>query len=261
VNTQSNPDNFAGRPLVKGTDFSPYVKPQKKNWPLAPTAIFPLLIFFGLLALPSLRAQAPAQPKQTDPQQQKPKPPAETNPFPGDTNNVPVMPNADTAAPAPPPANAAPPVMPEDETDPVRSPDDPMPGDAGSSDSSSSNSPSMAKILEPPPDTSTKHKGNPAPEHAETAQEDESVGNFYLSDHDWNGALSRFDSALVLDPENPDVYWGLAEAQRHLGQFAAAKANYQKVMEYDPDSKHAKEAKKLLKDPEMANAAGLPAKP
>ena len=41
---------------------------------------------------------------------------------------------------------------------------------------------------------------------------------------------------LVLDPENPEVYWGMGEAQRHLGKFAEAKASYEKLVEYDPDS-------------------------
>lgn len=217
------------------------------------------LLGCGAMCSAKVAAQTPAPPKQTD-QQQKPKPPAESNPFPGDTNNVPVMPNAETAAPAAAPANVAPPALPGDETDPVRSPDDPMPGDAGSSDSSSSNSASLAKILQPPPDTGKKGQGNPEPVHVETAKEDENVGSLYLGEHDWKGALSRFESALVLDPENPDVYWGLAECQRHLGQFAAARANYEKVMEYDPDSRHAKDAKKLLKQPDLANAAA-PAKP
>jgi hypothetical protein len=39
-----------------------------------------------------------------------------------------------------------------------------------------------------------------------------------------------------------------------LGNFAEARANYLKVIEYDPGSKHAKEAQRILKDPEMANA-------
>ena len=218
------------------------------------------LLLLGAMCPLRIPAQTPAPPKQTEQQQQKPKAPVESNPFPGDTNNVPVMPNAETAAPAAAPASVAPPALPSDETDPVRSPDDPMPGDAASSDSSSSNSPSLAKILQPPPDTGKKSKGKPEPDHVETAKEDENVGNFYMSSHDWKGALSRFESALVLDPENPDVYWGLAECQRHLGQFAEAKANYEKVMEYDPDSRHAKDAKKLLKEPELAHAA-MPAKP
>jgi tetratricopeptide (TPR) repeat protein len=59
---------------------------------------------------------------------------------------------------------------------------------------------------------------------------------------------------VVLDPENPEVYWGLAEAQRHIGKFTEAKASYQKLLDYDPDSKHGKEARKILKSPELANA-------
>ena len=77
---------------------------------------------------------------------------------------------------------------------------------------------------------------------------------YYLDNKDWKAALSRFQSALVLDPDNPDVYWGLAEAERHLGNFADARANYQKVMDYDPGSRHAKEARKALQDPDFANA-------
>ena len=49
----------------------------------------------------------------------------------------------------------------------------------------------------------------------------------------------------------------MAEAQRELGDFANAKVNYQKVVEYDPDSRHAKEAKKWLKEPELAHAPAV----
>ena len=114
-------------------------------------------------------------------------------------------------------------------------------------------------MLKPPPDT-RKEKGqeaNATPK--EGPKEDENVGSYYLQSKDWKGALSRFESAMVLDPENPDVYWGLAEAERHLGQFAEAKANYLKVMEYDPDSRHSKDAKKILKEPEMTNARAVSA--
>jgi Flp pilus assembly protein TadD len=75
-----------------------------------------------------------------------------------------------------------------------------------------------------------------------------------MDQKNWKAAQSRFQSALVLAPEEPDVYWGLAESARHLGNFAEARANYQKVIEYDPGSRHAKEAQKILNDPEMANA-------
>ena len=56
------------------------------------------------------------------------------------------------------------------------------------------------------------------------------------------------------------MYWGLGEAQRHLGKLAEAKSAYEKLIEYDPDSKHGKEAKKILKSPEMANAPAAAAK-
>ncbi len=95
------------------------------------------------------------------------------------------------------------------------------------------------------------------PEHHETAAEDENVGNYYLDNKDWKGALSRFQSALVLDPDNPDVYWGLAECQRHLGDFADARANYLKVMEYDPGSRHAKDARKALRIPRSPTPSRL----
>jgi TolA-binding protein len=63
---------------------------------------------------------------------------------------------------------------------------------------------------------------------------------------------------MVLAPEEPEVFWGLAESARHLGNFADARAYYLKVIEYDPDSKHAKEAKKALEDPKIENAKAAP---
>ena len=203
---------------------------------------------------------APAAPK---PGNTEPKPGNGSNPFPTDTNTVPVLPSANSSGtPARnedvPAYNSVP--LPGDIADPVRSPDDPDANSAASSSSGSSSSDSASgldELVKPPPDTG-KQKGRQADAGPpEGPKVDESVGSYYLESHDWKGALSRFESALVLDPENPDVYWGLAEAQRHLGDYASAKANYLKVMEYDPDSKHSKDAKKILKEPEMANAPAV----
>jgi hypothetical protein len=207
-------------------------------------------------------AQSPPSPGQQKPEQpQQPAKPAESNPFPEDTKDVPLMPSG--TAPVTPESNAAPaaaPVMPSGAEDPVRSPDEPQ-ADSEPAGSFSSSTAELDKFV-PPPEADTRGRrgarNQPAPEHVETAKEDEDVGGLYLSQKNWRAAESRFESAVVLDPENPDVYWGMAEAQRHLGQFRAAKANYQKVIEYDPDSKHAKEAKKLLSDPQMAAATSKP---
>ena len=180
---------------------------------------------------------------------------------------MPVVPTEGEAAPAPPAASNEEPVgttsLLKDDTDPVHSPDDPPPGasDSDSGFSSSLNGSSDVNIPDEAKPTGRRKLAKPDVVHQETAKEDEDVGNFELSRKNWKAALSRFQSAVVTDPDNPDVYWGMAEAQRQLGNFANAKVNYLKVLEYDPDSKHGKEAKKLLKDPQLANAPAVSAIP
>jgi len=196
---------------------------------------------------------------------QKPATPSSnSNPFPEDTTSVPVVPTTATPA-APPPADnhvdsGLTSLLGED-TDPIRSPDDSAAGSSSSSDSGFSSSLQGTEDIRIPPDAEKAGKRGKAqePSHQESAAEDVNVGGFYLDRKNWRAALSRFQAALVLDPENPDVYWGLAEAQRQLGDYPNAKANYMKVMEYDPDSKHGKEAKKFLKQPELANAPAVSA--
>jgi Tetratricopeptide repeat len=227
-----------------------------------------ILIACGLAAGPHSPAQSPAQSSTPAPSQSKPsdkqntprnpqQPASQSNPFPEDTTSVPLMPNGNTPAdPDVPTSSAAPSELPKGgDVDPVRSPDDAMPDSSTAAQGFSSSTTGMDRIL-PPPDTDSngRDKNHPAPEHQETAAEDESVGSYYLDQKNWKAALSRFESAVVLDPENPEVYWGLGEAQHHLGKFSEAKASYQKLVDYDPDSKHGKEARKLLKDPDLANA-------
>lgn len=201
--------------------------------------------------------QTPAKAPPADPQ--KPKGQPEANPFPEDTNSVPVLPsNNSLAQPAAPDAGDLVP-LPDADNDPVKSPDDSAraPDVSGASSSSAG----LDNLLKPPPEEEQKHRraGGQAIEHPESAKEDESVGSYYLDQKNWRAARSRFESALVLDPDNPDVYWGLAESERHLGDFAGAKGNYLKVVEYDPDSKHGKEAKKILQEPEIESAKAVSA--
>jgi tetratricopeptide (TPR) repeat protein len=223
-----------------------------------------------LAAAPRLRAQA--QPANNAPSAGE-NPPASAqqpsrvqkqsnaNPFPEDESTVPVI-RPGNVPDLPPGENGeagSRMPVPSEDFDPVRSPE--VAGQAAEEQEQSSSS-SLAGMdsLLPSPDDDTqpgKHNRKGAqivPEHHETAAEDENVGNYYLDNKDWKAALSRFESALVLDPDNPDVYWGLAESERHLGDFASARANYMKVTQYDPDSHHAKEALKVLKEPEIANA-------
>jgi hypothetical protein len=231
-----------------------------------------LAVGIGLVTVVGVHSQStpPAQQPPPPASKQQPantqKPPSDANPFPEDTNNVPVVPTngGPAAAPAPPPvANEESPVttsLLKSDSDPVHSPDDPDPESAGANSGFSSSLSGSADINIPDEPKTGKHKKtDETPVHPVTAKDDESVGEFELSRKNWKAALSRYQSALVTDPENPDVYWGMAESQRQLGDYANAKANYLKVMEYDPDSKHGKEAKKLLKDPQLANAPAVSA--
>ena len=225
------------------------------------------LVLAGCLwAAPRLLAQAPgdaAQPsKQPASGATQPAAPSQSgaNPFPGDTSSVPVLPTQET--PAQPEAtyngadNAGVP-LPGDDADPARSPDDPAPAANNATEDSSSSLKGMEKYLpQPDDDQPGKHRKMSVkePTHQETASKDIEVGGYYLETKNWRAAHSRFQSALILDPENPDVYWGLAEAERHLGDLPNAKAHYLKLLDYDPDGPHGKEARKALKDPALANA-------
>jgi tetratricopeptide (TPR) repeat protein len=239
-------------------------------------ALVGLILAGCLLAAGRLSAQAPAQqnPPANSNQKQPPPKPADANQFPEDTSNVPVMPSKET--PALPEgtygegAAASRVPLPSQDLDPVRGPDDAAARDAESAPASESSSSSagMDKLLPGPDDDERQGKKRklsvPGPEHKETSAEDVEVGKYELDLKNWKAALSRFESAMVLAPDEPEVYWGIAESQRHLGNLAEARSYYQKVVEYDPDSKHGKEARKALKEPEIANAkataAALPAK-
>jgi hypothetical protein len=204
---------------------------------------------------------APAAQKQAKPQTPEQ---SNSNPFPEDTNSIPVLTSTPEAAGFGDDVTADL-NLPAGDADPVRSPDG-----AGADDSDqgfSSSSAGLDSILPTPgsgdEDKTGRHKKHGRPEpppHQETAAEDLTVAKYYMDNKNWKAALSRYQSAMVLSPEEPEVYWGLAESQRHLGDMASAKANYLKVVEYDPDSKHGKEAAKALKSPEIAKADATAAK-
>src|SRR5712671_4886208 len=98
-----------------------------------------LAVGCGLVAAVSLHSQStpPAQQPKPPASTQQPantqKPPTESNPFPEDTNNVPVVPtNGEPGAPPPPPpvaneGSAMSTSLMKSDSDPVHSPDDPLP--------------------------------------------------------------------------------------------------------------------------------------
>lgn len=234
------------------------------------------LILAPLCALALLCSPATVLIAQTQSGQKEPSPSQpSSNPFPEDTTTVPVMPNNPAALSESEEGAAAEEAaaaidLPTDDLDPMRSPDDAAATEADASSSSgfSSSRAGMDSLLPDPNAPVSKEKtrrgrrqAQEAPPHQETAAEDITVAKYYFDNHNWRAALSRYQSALVLSPEDPEVYWGLAESQRRLGDFLNARANYQKVVEYDPDSRHGKDAAKALKTPEIANAKAPAAPP
>jgi tetratricopeptide (TPR) repeat protein len=154
-----------------------------------------------------------------------------------------------------------------EDIDPVRSPDDPALSSASDTDIdssaiSSSSLTGLGSLLPKPGDDQNSGKKRKLlvkePTHQEAASKDIEVGSYYLDRKNWKAALSRFESAMILDPENPEVYWGLAEAEHHLGDYAHAKEHYLKLLEYDPDGPHGKQARRELKDPALDKSQSGP---
>lgn len=193
---------------------------------------------------------------------QQQKPAADGNPFPGEQTDAPVLPQNNALAPNEGDENAI--VsrnVPAADTDPARSPEDselmttPTTGIDSLESSSTSGIDTSGADQDQTSNPAGKTRGGrgkkgevEVPEHKETVKEDVDVGSLYLDQKNYKAALSRFQSAMVLDPENPDAFFGIAEAERHLGKLAEAKLHYQRVVDYDPDSKRGKQAKKALKE-------------
>ena len=78
------------------------------------------------------------------------------------------------------------------------------------------------------------------------ATEDVKIGGFYLDQHDYKGAYARYKEATLVNPENADAVFGLAEAARGLNRKDEAADNYRIYLDAFPDGKKAKEARKAL---------------
>lgn len=230
--------------LALGTAVQPVAALNGQNTPSAPT-----------------NPSAAASSSSTTPEKGKKKSTAEANPFPEDTAKVPVMPTGDQS-PAQAEGEPAPELPTAAESDPVRTPEAadlpaPATGEAAASSSSSLNG---LDGLIPSADAPEKKRKLVVPllSRRESASKDVEVGKYYLDRKNWRAALSRFQSALVLNPEETEVYWGMAEAERHLNQLAEARANYRKLVELDPESPHARAAHHALEEAEIANAVAKP---
>jgi tetratricopeptide (TPR) repeat protein len=134
--------------------------------------------------------------------------------------------------------------------DPVRSPD----GNVHYAEDDRFSSSRSGVSLAPAGDDSEVKPGQSARSKTREQQikEDLDVGEFYLSRKNWKGAQARYQSAFVLDAENPDTVWGLAEAERHLQLYKEAEGHYKLFLSYEPDGRRGREARKALEEVEAA---------
>jgi tetratricopeptide (TPR) repeat protein len=78
------------------------------------------------------------------------------------------------------------------------------------------------------------------------AQHELNVGNFYFRNKKYNSALGRYSEATKWNPGWPEAYLKLGETEAKLHQNDAAKKSLDKVIQLSPDSKEARQARKLI---------------
>ena len=62
------------------------------------------------------------------------------------------------------------------------------------------------------------------------------LSEYYLDNHDWNGAFALLETALAVEPENPAVHINLGITYRGLQRYDEAKASYEKALALDPNN-------------------------
>ena len=65
---------------------------------------------------------------------------------------------------------------------------------------------------------------------------------YYANKGDFRRAIEDFDAAIKLSPDDVDQYVARGAANEELGNEAAARADYRKALEIDPDNEDAQEA-------------------
>lgn len=94
----------------------------------------------------------------------------------------------------------------------------------------------------------TEYRFNPL-----RAQKEYNVGMFYMHKSSYRAAVTRFTEATRWNPGWEEAYLKLGEAQAKLKHNDDARKSLAKVIELAPDSKEAKEAKKLTAKLEKAD--------
>jgi len=86
------------------------------------------------------------------------------------------------------------------------------------------------------------------PDPSKQAAHDMDVGETYLSTNKYDAARERFEEALRLAPENPLVYFRLAQSLQGMQRLDPARLYYRKYLELEPKGRFAADSRKAVKD-------------
>jgi len=81
---------------------------------------------------------------------------------------------------------------------------------------------------------------------AKIAAHDIDVGETYLAGNNFDSARERFEEALRLTPDNPLIWFRLAQSLQGMQRLDPARLYYKKYLEAQPKGKFAKNAKKAI---------------
>jgi Tfp pilus assembly protein PilF len=96
------------------------------------------------------------------------------------------------------------------------------------------------------PQLSTRAAAAPDPNQAKIAAHDIDVGETYLAGNHFDSARERFEDALRITPDNPLVFFRLAQALQGMQRLEPARLYYRKYLEAQPKGKFANNAKKAI---------------
>jgi Tfp pilus assembly protein PilF len=96
------------------------------------------------------------------------------------------------------------------------------------------------------PQLSNRAAAAPNADQGKIAAHDIDVGETYLSTNHFASAHERFEEALRITPDNPLLFFRLAQSLQGMQQLEPARLYYRKYLEVQPKGKFAGNAKKAL---------------
>src|SRR6478672_9085258 len=98
------------------------------------------------------------------------------------------------------------------------------------------------------PQAAARTPSNVNADSTKIAAHDIDVGETYLAGNNFDSARQRFEEALRLTPDNPLIWFRLAQALQGMQRLDPARLYYKKYLEAQPKGKFAKNAKKAVSE-------------